>query len=97
MPVDPFRDLRDPDERRREILWIAISFIVILASWLAVVLIFGYPPLVLGMTYDETVLVVGLGLLLLCSVLYLVAVHQPASAGQAAGHGHHSGPARRSA
>ena len=73
MPVDPFRDLRDPDERRREILWIAISFIVILASWLAVVLIFGYPPLVLGMTYDETVLVVGLGLLLLCSVLYLVA------------------------
>jgi HD-GYP domain-containing protein (c-di-GMP phosphodiesterase class II) len=73
LPGDAFRDLRDPDERRREILWIAISFIVILASWLAVVLIFGYPPLVLGMTYDEVVLVVGLGLLLLCSVLYLVA------------------------
>ena len=67
----PFRDLKDPDEKRKEILWIAISFIVILGAWLAVVLFFGYQPLAAGMTYDETVLVVGLGLLVVCSVLYL--------------------------
>jgi hypothetical protein len=73
VPLPPLRDPRDPDEKRREIVWIAISFIVILASWLAVVLIFGYPPLVMGMTYDEVVLLSGLGLLLLCSVLYLAA------------------------
>lgn len=66
------RDSPDPDERRKEILWTAISFIVIFASWLAVVLVFGYQPLILGMTYDEAVLVVGLALLVLCSILYLV-------------------------
>jgi len=67
-----FRDHSDPDERRKEILWTAISFVVILASWLAVVLVFGYQPLALGMTYDEVVLVIGLGLLLFCSILYLI-------------------------
>lgn len=72
MRLISFRDCADPDERRKEILWTAISFVVILASWLAVVLIFGYPPLALGMSYDEAVLVIGLGLLLLCSILYLV-------------------------
>jgi len=49
----------------------AISFIVILATWLAVVLIFGYPPLIMDMTYDEVVLLTGLGLLVFCTVLYL--------------------------
>lgn len=73
MPLNPFRDLTDPDEKRREIVWLAISFIVILAAWLAVVLIFGYQPLVLGMGYDELVLVTGLGLLVFCMVLYLAA------------------------
>ena len=67
-----FRDCSDPDEKRKEILWTAISFIVIFASWLAVVLAFGYQPLTLGMTYDEVVLVTGLGLLVLCAILYLV-------------------------
>jgi GAF domain-containing protein len=67
----PFRDLTDPDEKRKEIVWIAISFIVILATWLAVVLIFGYQPLILGVSYDEAVLLAGLGLLVLCMVLYL--------------------------
>jgi hypothetical protein len=67
----PFRDVGDPDEKRREIVWIAISFIVILATWLAVVLVFGYQPLARGMSYDETVLLVGLGLLMFCLVLYL--------------------------
>lgn len=71
MPLPPFRDLKDPDEKRREIVWIAISFIVILATWLSVVLLFGYQPLIMGMTYDEFVLLLGLGLLLFCSVLYL--------------------------
>lgn len=71
MPLPPFRDLKDPDEKRREIVWIAISFIVILATWLSVVLIFGYQPLIMGMTYDEFVLLAGLVLLLFCSVLYL--------------------------
>jgi HD-GYP domain-containing protein (c-di-GMP phosphodiesterase class II) len=71
LAILPFRDVSDPDEKRKEILWIAISFIVILASWLAVVLVFGYQPLALGMTYDETVLVTGLGLLVFCSILYL--------------------------
>ena len=71
MPLSPFRDLKDPDEKRREIVWIAISFIVILASWLSVVLIFGYKPLIMGMTYDEVVLLTGLGLLVFCSILYL--------------------------
>ena len=73
MPSGPFRDLTDPDDKRREIVWIAISFIVILASWLAVVLVFGYQPLVLGMSYDEAVLLTGLGLLVFCMVLYLAA------------------------
>ena len=73
MPRTRFRDLTDPDEKRREIVWLAISFIVILATWLAVVLVFGYQPLVLGMTYDEVVLVAGLGLLVFCMVLYLAA------------------------
>ncbi len=71
MPLPPFRDLKDPDEKRREIVWIAISFIVILASWLSVVLIFGYQPLIAGVTYDEVVLLTGLGLLVFCTILYL--------------------------
>ncbi|NIM48752.1 MAG: hypothetical protein GTO22_05760, partial [Gemmatimonadales bacterium] len=71
MSLRPFRDLGDPDEKRREIVWIAISFIVILATWLAVVLIFGYQPLAQGISYDETVLLSGLGLLVFCLVLYL--------------------------
>lgn len=71
MPLPPFRDLKDPDEKRREIVWIAISFIVILAAWLSVVLIFGYQPLIMGMTYDEVVLLTGLGLLVFCTILYL--------------------------
>jgi HD-GYP domain-containing protein (c-di-GMP phosphodiesterase class II) len=66
-----FRDSSDPDEKRKEILWTAISFIVIFASWLAVVLVFGYQPLTFGVSYDEVVLVTGLGLLLLCLILYL--------------------------
>lgn len=69
----PTRDHQDTDEKRKEILWIAISFIVILGTWLAVVLIFGYQPLIRGMTYDEAVLTMGLALLMLCAVLYLVA------------------------
>ena len=71
MPLPPFRDLKDPDEKRREIVWIAISFIVILAAWLSVVLVFGYQPLIMGMTYDEVVLFIGLGLLVFCTILYL--------------------------
>ena len=59
MPLPPFRDLKDPDEKRREIVWIAISFIVILATWLSVVLVFGYQPLIMGMTYDEVAVIFG--------------------------------------
>jgi len=66
-----FREVTDPDEKRKEILWIAISFIIILAAWLAVVLIFGYQPLVFGMTYDEAVMSIGLGVLIFCAILYL--------------------------
>ncbi|MFB3880223.1 MAG: HD-GYP domain-containing protein [Armatimonadota bacterium] len=73
MPLPPFRDLKDPDEKRRELVWIALSFIVILASWLSVVLVFGYSPLIMGMTYDEVVLASGLALLMVCSVAYLAA------------------------
>jgi HD-GYP domain-containing protein (c-di-GMP phosphodiesterase class II) len=73
LPLPPFRDINDPDEKRREIVWIAISFIVILASWFAVVLIFGYRPLIMGMTYDEVVLSVGLTLLMFCTLVYLTA------------------------
>ena len=72
MPLLTFRNSPDPDENRKEILWTAISFMVIFASWLAVVLIFGYQPLALGMSYDEVVLVTGLGLLIFCSVIYLI-------------------------
>lgn len=72
MPFISFRDCPDPDEKRKEILWTAISFVIILASWLAVVLVFGYRPLAMGMSYDEAVLVIGLGLLLFCSILYLI-------------------------
>ena len=67
-----FRDLGDPDEKRTEILWMAVGFIIILAAWLAVVLIFGFRPLSLGVTYDEVVMSIGLGVLILCSVFYLV-------------------------
>jgi len=73
LPPAPFRDTPDPDEKRKEILWIAISFIVILATWLAVVMLFGYRPLSMGLTYDEAVLAIGVGVLLLCAVLYLAA------------------------
>ncbi len=66
-----FRDQRDPDEKRKEILWIAIGFIIILATWLAVVLVFGFEPLIIGMTYDEAVMSIGLGVLIVCAVLYL--------------------------
>lgn len=71
MPRPPFREVTDPDEKRKEIVWIALSFVVILGSWLAVVLFYGYRPLALGMTYDEVVLGVGGGLLVACSVAYL--------------------------
>ncbi len=73
MPRRPFKDLTDPDEKRKEIVWIAISFIAILATWLAVVLIFGYQPLILGVSYDEAVLLAGLGMLVFCMALYLAA------------------------
>ncbi len=81
MPLIPFRDPRDPDEKRGEAIWIAISFMVILAAWLAVVLVFGYQPLALGMSYDETGLLAGLGLLLFCLVLYLGAREREERAG----------------
>ncbi|UCC68297.1 MAG: HD domain-containing protein [Armatimonadota bacterium] len=71
MPGRPFKDVTDPDDKRKEIVWIAISFIVILAAWLAVVLVFGYQPLMLGVSYDEAVLLAGLGMLIFCMVLYL--------------------------
>jgi len=67
-----FRDLGDPDEKRREILWMAVGFILILAIWLGVVFVFGFPPLSWGMTYDEIVMSIGLGALILCSALYLI-------------------------
>ncbi len=54
LPV--FSALRYPER----FLWIAILFIIILAVWLGVVLIWGYQPLVLGMTYDEAVMGIGL-------------------------------------
>jgi len=73
VPLPPFRDLKDPDEKRREIVWIAISFIVILATWLSVVLVFGYQPLIFGMSYDEAVLGAGLFLLVFCTIIYLAA------------------------
>ncbi len=76
MPLAPFRDTLDPDEKRKEILWIAITFIVILATWLAIVMLFGYRPLSLGLTYDEAVMGVGLGVLLVCAVLYLAVREQ---------------------
>jgi hypothetical protein len=66
-----FQDVTDPDEKRKEILWIAIFFIIILAVWLGVVLIWGYQPLVFGMSYDEAVMGIGLGVLIFCAVLYL--------------------------
>jgi hypothetical protein len=69
----PFRDALDPDEKRKEILWIAITFIIILAAWLAVVMLFGYRPLAAGLSYDEAVMAVGVGVLLVCAVLYLAA------------------------
>jgi hypothetical protein len=71
MRFQPFRDVTDPDEKRKQILWIAISFIIILAAWLGVVLLFGYQPLIFGMTYDEAVMLIGLAVLIFCSVLYL--------------------------
>lgn len=71
MRFQPFRDVTDPDEKRKEILWIAILFIIILAVWLGVVLIWGFQPLVFGMSYDEAVMGVGLGVLILCAILYL--------------------------
>lgn len=71
MRFQPFRDVSDPDEKRKEILWLAILFIIILAVWLGVVLIWGYQPLVLGMSYDEAVMGIGLGVLIFCAVLYL--------------------------
>jgi HD-GYP domain-containing protein (c-di-GMP phosphodiesterase class II) len=71
LSLPPFREVTDSDEKRKEIVWIALSFIVILGSWLAVVLFYGYRPLALGMSYDEIVLGVGGGLLLACSVAYL--------------------------
>ena len=76
MPLAPFRDTLDPDEKRKEILWIAITFIVILATWLAVVMLFGYRPLSLGLSYDEAVMGVGVGVLLVCAVLYLAVREQ---------------------
>lgn len=72
MPRPLFRQPLDPDEKRKEVLWTAISFAAIFAVWLAVVLVFGYQPLILGMTYDEAVLVTGLALLVVCSFLYLL-------------------------
>ena len=67
-----FRDVGDPDEKRREILWMAVGFIIILTVWLGVVLFFGFRPFSMGVTYDEAVMSVGLGILILCSILYLV-------------------------
>lgn len=71
MRFQAFQDVTDPDEKRKEILWIAIFFIIILAVWLGVVLIWGYQPLVFGMSYDEAVMGIGLGVLIFCAVLYL--------------------------
>jgi hypothetical protein len=66
-----FSDLRDPDEKRREILWMAILFIVIFACWLFVALLFGLQPLLLSPSWQEVALSLGLGILLLCTICYL--------------------------
>ncbi len=71
MSLSPFRETLDPDDKRKEILWIALGFIVILSAWLAVVLLFGYRPLITGMNYDERVLTIGGSVLLMCGLIYL--------------------------
>jgi len=71
LPLAPFRETLDPDDKRKEILWIALGFVVILSAWLAVVLLFGYRPLISDMNYDEAVLTIGGAVLLVCGLLYL--------------------------
>jgi hypothetical protein len=50
----------------------ALGLMVVMAIWLGVVLMFGYRPLSLGMTYDETVMVAGLAILIVCTIGYIV-------------------------
>jgi GAF domain-containing protein len=64
-----FRETTDAEQKRQEVFWLALLFIVILASWLFVALFFGYYP---GRrSYDENVLVFGLGACVVMVVLYL--------------------------
>jgi HD-GYP domain-containing protein (c-di-GMP phosphodiesterase class II) len=59
---------RDADERRKEIVWLALGLLAALALALFVVLRLGYQ--VPRRSYDESVVVVGLVILLGCAIAY---------------------------
>jgi len=66
-----FRDSLDADEKRKEITWIAILCIFVLAAWLFLAIYLGGAADFSPRSYEEKVLFGGLGAILLCSVLYI--------------------------
>jgi HD-GYP domain-containing protein (c-di-GMP phosphodiesterase class II) len=65
------RDPVDVDIRRKEITWVAILCLFIVAVWQLLATCFGGALTLSPRSYDEKVLFGGMGAILLCSVLYI--------------------------
>jgi HD-GYP domain-containing protein (c-di-GMP phosphodiesterase class II) len=66
-----FRDPVDADVKRKEITWIAILCLFMLAAWQFLATFLGGATDFSPRSYEEKVLFGGLGAILLCSVLYI--------------------------
>lgn len=66
-----FRDPVDADLKRKEITWIAILCLVVLAAWQFLATFLGSATDFSPRSYEEKVLFGGLGAILLCSVFYI--------------------------
>jgi len=66
-----FRDPVDADIKRKEITWIAILCLVVLAAWQFLATFLGGATDFSPRSYEEKVLFGGLGAILLCSVFYI--------------------------
>lgn len=66
-----FREPVDTDTKRKEVTWIAILFLVALASWQIIASYLGKAADFSPRSYEDKVLFAGMGVILLCSVLYI--------------------------
>lgn len=67
-----FRELADPDEKRKELLWLACIIIVVLAGWVLVALMYGIQPSSAPALLALRALCVGIGVSMILAIGYLI-------------------------